>query len=63
MSIIGRFTAETPDGKSSWTNQNVLSLVHFPPLTKPPRLKYAIWLRVNILRWLRGATVDFHGCS
>ena len=31
-------------------NRNVLSLIRFAPLDQIPKIKYAIWLRVNILR-------------
>ena len=50
MYVIDRFTAEAPRGKSPWTKQNVLSLIRFDSLDQIPKIKYDIWLRVNILR-------------
>ena len=43
MCIIDRFFKEAPRGKSPWTKENVLSLVHFFLLTKYPRSRYTIW--------------------
>ena len=41
--IIDRFFKEAPPGKSPWTKENILSLIHFFLLTKYPRSRYAIW--------------------
>ena len=56
MYFIDIFIAETPRGKYPWIKQNVLSLILFVPLGQIPKIKYAIWLRVNILRCLRGGS-------
>ena len=50
MYFIDIFIAENPRGKYPWIKQNVLSLILFVPLGQIPKIKYAIWLRVNILR-------------
>ena len=49
MYVIDPFTAETPHVNSLWEKKFLLSF-NLPPLTKSPIQKYAIWLRVNILR-------------
>ena len=50
MSIIYSFDAENSHGKSPWVNKNVLSLILFVSPEQNPKIKYAIWLQVNILR-------------
>ena len=39
MCIIERFVEKALPGKSPWTKENVLYLVHFPPLDKIPKIK------------------------
>ena len=39
MYVIDCFTAETPHGKSLWTNQNVLSLIRFVALNQLLKIK------------------------
>ena len=39
VSIIDRFNAETPDGKSLWMKQNVLSIIRFVSLVQLPKIK------------------------
>ena len=39
MSTIDPFSMETPQGKSTWTKQNILSLVHFFFLDQIPNIK------------------------
>ena len=43
MCIIDYFLAETPPGKSPWTKENILSIIHFFLLTKYPKSIYDIW--------------------
>ena len=54
MHVIDRFTSETPHGNSMWKKKFVLSLICFVPLDQISNIKYAVRLRVNILRWLKG---------
>ena len=39
MYVMDRFTAETPHGKSLWTENNVLSLICFVLLDQSPKIK------------------------
>ena len=50
MHVIDRFTSETPHGNSMWKKKFVLSLICFVPLDQISNIKYAVRLRVNILR-------------
>ena len=39
MYIVDSFNVENPHGKSLWKKLNVLSLIHFVPLDKIPKIK------------------------
>ena len=39
MYVIDLFTAETPHGKSLWTKQNVLYIIHFFPFFQIPKIQ------------------------